>query len=48
MPTACERSWTDGATLDIAREMNQLTLSIVGRTLFDVDVEQQAATVGGR
>jgi cytochrome P450 len=40
------RSWTDGATLDIAREMNRLTLSIVGRTLFDVDVEQQAATVG--
>ena len=40
------RSWTDGATFDIAREMNRLTLSIVGRTLFDVDVEQQAATVG--
>jgi cytochrome P450 len=40
------RSWSDGATLDIAREMNRLTLSIVGRTLFDVDVEQQAAAVG--
>src|SRR5258707_1541206 len=40
------RGWTDGATLDISREMNRLTLSIVGKTLFDVDVEQQAAAVG--
>jgi len=40
------RSWADGATLDVSREMNRLTLSIVGKTLFDVDVEQQAATVG--
>jgi cytochrome P450 len=39
-------AWTDGATLDVAREMNRLTLSIVGKTLFDVDVESQAATVG--
>ena len=39
-------SWTDGATLDVSREMNRLTLSIVGKTLFDVDVEQQAAAVG--
>ena len=38
--------WRDGATVDIAREMNRLTLSIVGKTLFDVDVEQQAAAVG--
>ncbi len=40
------RGWTDGATLDIAREMNRLTLSIVGKTLFDADVESQAAEVG--
>src|SRR6185295_12520013 len=40
------QSWTDGATLDIAREMNRLTLSIVGKTLFDADVELQAADVG--
>ena len=40
------RGWADGATLDIAREMNRLTLSIVGKTLFDVDVESQAAAVG--
>ena len=40
------RGWTDGATLDIAREMNRLTLSIVGKTLFDAAVESQAAEVG--
>ncbi len=40
------RRWTDGSTLDIAREMNRLTLSIVGKTLFDADVESQAAEVG--
>jgi cytochrome P450 len=40
------RSWSDGATLDVAREMNRLTLSIVGKTLFDKDVESQAAEVG--
>ncbi|MCU1382892.1 MAG: Cytochrome [Acidobacteria bacterium] len=40
------QSWTDGAALDISREMNRLTLSIVGKTLFDVDVESQAAAVG--
>src|SRR5438270_10450071 len=40
------RSWINGATLDVAREMNRLTLSIVGKTLFDADVESQAAAVG--
>src|SRR4029077_18539684 len=27
-------AWRDGATLDIAREMNRLTLAVVGKTLF--------------
>jgi cytochrome P450 len=40
------RAWRDGATLDIAQEMNRLALSIVGKTLFDADVESQAAEVG--
>jgi cytochrome P450 len=40
------RGWEPGATLDIAREMNRLTLSIVGKTLFDADVDAQAAAVG--
>ena len=39
-------TWTDGATLDIAQEMMRLTLSVAGKTLFDVDVEKQAAEVG--
>jgi cytochrome P450 len=40
------QSWCDGATLDVAREMNRLTLSIVGKTLFDADVAADAAAVG--
>ena len=38
--------WTDGAPLDVAHEMMRLTLSIAGKTLFDLDVESQAAEVG--
>ncbi|HEX8472632.1 MAG TPA: cytochrome P450 [Pyrinomonadaceae bacterium] len=38
--------WHDGQTLDIAGEMMRLTLSIVGKTLFDADVEQDAGEVG--
>ena len=38
--------WSDGATLDVAQEMMRLTLSIAGKTLFDVDIERQAAEVG--
>lgn len=41
----CAR-WTPGATLDIAKEMMRVTLSIVGKTLFDSDVESQADEVG--
>ena len=38
--------WRDGETLDVAQEMMRLTLSIAGKTLFDVDIEKQAAEVG--
>ena len=38
--------WTDGEPLDMAREMMRLTLGIVGKTLFDADVESQARSVG--
>ena len=38
--------WNEGATLDVAREMSRLTLLIVGKTLFDTDVESQARDVG--
>jgi len=38
--------WRDGQTIDVAQEMMRLTLAIVGKTLFDADVESQAPEVG--
>jgi cytochrome P450 len=38
--------WVDGATIDVSTEMMRLTLSIVARTLFDVDIESKADAVG--
>ncbi len=38
--------WHDGETLDIAQAMMQLTLAIVGKTLFDADVEEEADEIG--
>jgi len=38
--------WTPGSTLDVSKEMMQLTLSVVGQTLFSADVEGEAAQVG--
>jgi cytochrome P450 len=38
--------WRDGATLDISGEMMRLTLGIVGKTLFDADVESESGDVG--
>ena len=35
--------WTNSATLDVAQEMMHLTLAIVGKTLFDADVEDREA-----
>ena len=40
------RSWTDGQTLDVSQEMMRLTLAIVGKTLFDTDLESDAPEVG--
>jgi len=40
-----QQGWRDGTTYDIAHEMMRLTLAIAGKTLFDVDVESQAADV---
>jgi cytochrome P450 len=39
--------WQDGANVDIAREMMRLTLAIVGKTLFDADVEEDADDIAG-
>ncbi len=48
--TACaervQARWTDGGTLDASEEMMRLTLAVVGRTLFDADVEEKARDVG--
>lgn len=38
--------WQSGATLDIAHEMTNLTLGIVNKTLFNVDVRTQADHIG--
>ncbi len=38
--------WRDGVTLDMSEEMMRLTLAIVGKTLFDADVERDAKDVG--
>lgn len=41
-----QQSWTDGGRIDASEDMMRLTLGIVGRTLFDTDVESQARDVG--
>ncbi len=38
--------WRDGETRDVAQEMMRLTLAIVGKTLFDADVEGEADEIG--
>lgn len=39
-------TWTDGATLDMSREMMRLTLAVVARTLFSADVTGEADNIG--
>jgi cytochrome P450 len=39
-------SWTDGAQLDMSREMMRLTLSVVAKTLFSADVTTEADDIG--
>jgi len=38
--------WHDGATLDVSREMAAYTLAVVGKTLFDADIEGEAHEIG--
>lgn len=40
------QGWRSGETLDIWQEMMRLTLAIVGKTLFDADVEAEAPEIG--
>ena len=39
-------TWQDGAQLDLHEELMRLTMVIVARCLFDVDVSREAAQVG--
>lgn len=39
-------SWRDGETFDVAREMAAYTLAVVGKTLFDADIEGEAHEIG--
>jgi cytochrome P450 len=38
--------WQDGATVDLSREMAAYTLAVVGKTLFDADIEDEAPEIG--
>ncbi len=38
-------AWKDGSTVDMRGEMMQLTLNIVGKTLFDVDLETEGSEI---
>jgi cytochrome P450 len=38
--------WRAGTEIDVHQEMMALTLAIVGKTLFDADVEHEAAEIG--
>jgi cytochrome P450 len=40
------RGWQPGESIDIWHEMMRLTLAIVGKTLFDADVEAEAPEIG--
>lgn len=37
--------WQDGQEVDMSAEMNRVTLSIIGETMFGADVEEQARAV---
>lgn len=39
-------SWRNGVTLDVHAEMMSLTMAIVGKTLFDADVEAESPELG--
>jgi cytochrome P450 len=43
---AARLSWKDDEVLDVHQEMMRLTLSVVAKTLFDADVDQEADEIG--
>ena len=40
------RRWVDGEVMDVSREMAAYTLAVVGKTLFDADIEGEAHEIG--
>ncbi len=42
-----QAKWADGATIGINREMIQITMSVIGKVLFDADVFTEADELGG-
>ena len=38
--------WQDGSVFDLSREMAAYTLAVVGKTLFDADIEHEAPEIG--
>ncbi|HEV7427480.1 MAG TPA: cytochrome P450 [Thermoanaerobaculia bacterium] len=43
---ASRLAWREGEVLDVHQEMMRLTLSVVAKTLFDADVDQDADEIG--
>ena len=41
-----QQTWVDGSILDINQQMTNLTLSIIGKTLFDADVFTETDELG--
>jgi cytochrome P450 len=44
LAAAAAARWHDGETIDVHRDMTELTLAIVARTVFDVDLDSQIVT----
>ncbi len=41
-----QQTWTDGAVIDVNQEMTDLTMSIIGKALFDADVFTETDELG--
>jgi len=41
-----QQTWTDGASIDVNRQMTNLTMSIIGKALFDADVFTETDELG--
>ena len=41
-----QQTWTDGAVIDVNRQMTNLTMSIIGKALFDADVFTETDELG--